>query len=105
MTALPAALKPAPRRHARLVAPYDRDLGYGGLALTVNGKTTCYHVRPIPSDLGDGFSLEREDTGEVHVVELSDEGCQCSCRAFRYGGTGSCKHLDSVRALRDHGRI
>lgn len=104
MSLIPQNLKAAPRRHARMVIPYDSELGYGGLALTINGVTTCHHVRPVPSDLGDGLALEREDTGEVHVVELADEGCQCSCRSFRYG-RGSCKHLDAVRALRDAGRL
>jgi hypothetical protein len=82
------------------------------LTLHVAAKETDYLIRPVPSNFGERFGLTKlefvddgpAERGEVYHVCFEDQfNHACECKGFlRYG---HCKHLDSVKALREHGRI
>lgn len=92
------------RRYARVIVPFNETTGSGAIAIVTERVARHYWLRKCPSDLGDGFVLAPDGTDETHLVELSDEACQCSCKAFRYG-RGPCKHIGALQALRRTGAI
>lgn len=71
----------------------------GVVSLTVNGDTQDYLISRVGSQFGDGYKLDKISDGSTYYVHLSDEGSTCECMGFcRHG---HCKHIDSVRRLRD----
>jgi hypothetical protein len=82
------------------------------LTLHVAGKETDYWLYLQPSDFGEAFRLEKliptddgqAERGEVYHVCFEDEfNHTCECKGFLRHG--HCKHLDSLKALREYGKI
>jgi hypothetical protein len=85
------------------LAPFEGNPGI--IDITVNGKTTCYFVRNVPTDFGRGFELEKFGTqgGEIYHVLLEEDGRSCDCKgALKWG---HCKHADSVLKLVQLGKL
>jgi hypothetical protein len=111
----PAVKRRAPRakpeRLARLIGkPTVNDSAL--LTLCVGGKQTDYLVRVMPSDFGEAFRLSKlvdegdgpAAGGEVYDVLFENEfDHRCECREFLRHGY--CKHIDSLKALRERGKI
>jgi len=96
-----------PRKGVRTVrfglAPFEGNPGI--IDITVNGQTTSYFVRNIPSDFGRGFELEKFDTqgGDKYHVLLEEDGRSCDCPgALKWG---HCKHADAVLKLVHVGKL
>ncbi len=103
MTTLPQTVPAG--KFARMVVPYDSIMGIGGMLIHTPRGDVYYVIRGVPSDFGDAFALQREDSGESYLVELADEGCRCNCADSRYRNPGACKHVKAMRALRDAGKL
>src|SRR5262249_6051215 len=82
------------------------------LTLHVAGNETDYWLSLVPSDFGEAFKLEKliptndgpAERGEVYHVLLENEfNHTCECLGFLRWG--HCKHLDSIKALRDAGKL
>jgi hypothetical protein len=82
------------------------------LTLQVGGKESDYWLYVQPSQFGQAFRLEKliptedgpAERGEVYHVCFQDEqNHNCECKGFLRHG--HCKHIDSLKALRDAGRI
>jgi hypothetical protein len=82
------------------------------LTLHVAGKETDYFIRPVPSNFGEAFELTKleivddgpAERGEVYHVLFEDEhNHTCECKGFLRWG--HCKHVDSLKALRERGKI
>jgi hypothetical protein len=106
-TPTPRQRKPRvkPARSIRLiVAPTPTMPGI--VQITVGKSTTDYFVEPIASDFGTAFRLTKilgEHDG-YHVNLASDpKDHRCDCKGHLKHG--HCKHVDSLAALRNAGRI
>src|SRR5215831_18937731 len=82
------------------------------LTLHIAGKDSDYWLYLQPSNFGEAYRLQKieptEDApaelGEAYTVTFQDEFNQtCECRGFVH--RGNCKHIDSIKALRDAGRL
>ncbi len=95
--------RPKPVRSCRLA----RHHGHQFLTLTVDGETTDYRITEVPSDFGRGFTLDKlagdtgavEDTYTVHLGQPTE----CECKGFQRWQ--HCKHVESLIALTECGRI
>jgi hypothetical protein len=68
-----------------------------------------YFVDRIPADFGTAFLVEKrdyrpagEDESRYHV-NLSADGYSCECKGFLRWN--HCRHVESLTALRDAGRL
>ena len=82
------------------------------LTLHVAGQETDYWLRVVPSDFGEAYRLSKivptgdgpAELGEVYHVLFEDQfNHTCECKGFLRHG--HCKHIDSLKALRDAGRL
>jgi hypothetical protein len=95
--------------------------GFGGVEITVDGKTTDYWLFSLRTDFGVGFHMVKQvfaqveagvwelRNGECYAVCLDGAESQCSCQGFlKHGmckdGKG-CKHIAGLTALRQRGLI
>jgi hypothetical protein len=96
-----------PRKVVRTVrfglAPFEGNPGI--IDITVNGQTTSYFVRNIPTDFGRGFELEKFGTqgGDKYHALLEEDGRSCDCKGFL--AHGHCKHADGILALVKAGKL
>jgi hypothetical protein len=62
------------------LAPFEGNPGI--IDITVNGNTTCYFVRNVPTDFGRGFELEKFGTQgeEKYHVLLEEDGRSRDCK-------------------------
>ena len=108
----PRARTPRPKleRSACLVEAPALDGRPGTLWLTVGKEVTFYELAPIPEAAwGRAFSLRKED-GTEYAVNLGDEakGIAPSCECLghqRWSHKTVCKHLASIRALVEAGKL
>jgi len=69
-------------------------------------KTDFYLAKPIPSDWGQAFLLEKQDdagTAETYRVCLDGQHSTCDCKGHSYHG--HCKHWQGLLALREAGKL
>ncbi len=105
-----ATRKPRQRRqHERSVkillpALPAAGIGISLVRITQDGEAQSYWIRPMPSDWGLAYHLEKdgadpgaEDSSYDVLLENAQDG-SCTCKGFIYGGY--CKHLDCCQALR-----
>jgi len=66
-----------------------------------NGRLTAYWLRPLPSDFGTAYELQRWGDNTVYMVCLGDTDAtsHCSCPGSDFHG--SCKHRLSLLHLRN----
>lgn len=82
------------------------------LTLHVAGKENDYLLEVVPNNLGEVFRLTKleyvddgpAERGDVYHVCFEDQfNHTCECKGFLRHG--HCKHLDSLKALREAGRL
>jgi hypothetical protein len=103
--------RPKLQRSCRLL-----DMGEGRLALvmTFAGPKSLhqvrYHLSPIPGS-DDGWEIRKfscdlgpNEEGNPYAIDLVDGTCECVGH-LRHGHRTVCRHLASLRALRERGLI
>jgi len=65
-------------------------------------QTDAYTLEPIPSDFGRGLLLHKHD-GTSYAVNLSGTDSECDCKGF--ASHGHCKHVESLLALQQRGKL
>ena len=106
--------KPRQRRHhersVKLLLPALPEAGIGIILarITQDGESCDYWIKPVPTDFGLGYRLEKdsaepgaEDTAYDVLLEI--EGDTCTCKGHTYGGY--CKHVDCLRVLHTRGLL
>lgn len=77
------------------------------LALTVGKETTFYKLETLLADAGQGFRLVKADKGdgpgEEYDVLLFGRQSSCECKGFLRHH--HCKHLESLAALNQAGKL
>ena len=61
-----------------------------------------YTLEPIPSDFGRGLLLHKAD-GTSYAVCLSGPDSTCDCKG--HVSHGHCKHVESLLALQQRGKL
>jgi hypothetical protein len=101
------------RRHERSVKTLLPAMPAAGIGITLvritqDGESQSYWVKPLRSDFGLAYRLEKdgaepgaEDTSYDALLEI--EGDTCTCPGHTYGGY--CKHVDCLRALHTRGLL
>ncbi len=95
--------RPQPARHVRLATTPD---GRTLAVMTIGNDVFNYHLSRLPCPWGEAFrwtKLGRTPEGEPdHYDVVMDErnGHTCECKG--YLRHGHCKHIDALRALREH---
>ena len=62
----------------------------------------AYTLEPIPSDFGRGLLLHKHD-GQSYAVNLSGPDSTCDCKGHTQHG--HCKHVESLLALQQRGKL
>jgi hypothetical protein len=93
-------------RTVRIACGPSPDNPYFVVVITVGKKFDDYCVKPIASDFGAAYHVEKmfnpDDT--VYHVNLSDDGAMtCDCRGHL--AHGHCKHGEALLALRQAGKL
>ncbi len=97
------------RQHVRCavvaVPASPETFGAALVRLTQDGTDYRYWVKPIPSDFGAAFSVEKSvlDGEDAYDVLLDGELSSCTCPGNVYHGY--CKHADCCRALVAAGKL
>ena len=65
-------------------------------------QTDAYTLEPIPSDFGRGLLLLKQD-GTSYAVLLSGPDSTCDCKGHTQHG--HCKHVESLLALQQRGKL
>jgi hypothetical protein len=77
------------------------------LALTTGKDTVFYRLEALLADAGRGFRLVKADRGdgpgEEYDVLLDGRDSSCECKGFLRWG--HCKHLESLSALSNSGKV
>ncbi|HWG41328.1 MAG TPA: hypothetical protein VN688_00980 [Gemmataceae bacterium] len=78
------------------------------LCITQGSDVRSYLLTPIPSDFGTGFHLLKGDNGdgsprEEYDVLLAGRDSSCTCKGHTYHG--HCKHVESLTALHNAGKL
>jgi hypothetical protein len=94
-----------PGRTVRLVLSASEVNPFAVVVITVGKVEDFYHVRPIPSDFGVAFAVEKvsDPNGNSYHVCLSDTGGLCDCKGHCHRGT--CRHVEALHALRNAGQL
>jgi hypothetical protein len=81
----------------------------GGAALVIRQRqgtqaeqVDAYFLEPIPADHGRGLLLHKHD-GTSYAVLLAGTDSECDCKGFE--SHGHCKHVESLLALQQRGRL
>src|SRR5688572_996549 len=88
-----------PERTIRVAVPASSDNPFAVVTISVGKDAMSYMVRPIPSDFGTAFEVEKVDVfdPQTYHVNLGSEGNSCSCSGGTYHG--KCKHADGLAVL------
>ena len=104
-----ATAKPAPRqrkkpaRFCKLVRQgEDVVLVIRQVRPKAGDQIDAYTLEPIPSDHGRGLLLHKHD-GTSYAVLLSGPDSTCDCKGFE--SHGHCKHVESLLALQQRGKL
>jgi len=92
-------------RTVRLSVPPSADNPFSIVTITQGHDVDDYIVRPVASDWGDGFQVERifDPEQKVYHVHLDRQGQTCDCKGFLRWG--HCKHASALATLRQHGKL
>jgi hypothetical protein len=85
---------------------YAPTFGNPGLVtITMNGVETAYQLDLLPNNCTpDAYRVTKLADGESYDVCLDGEyGPSCGCLGFTHHR--HCKHIDGLRALRDHNKL
>ena len=94
-----------PVRRIRVAVPPSEVNPFSIVVITTGAKEDNYCVRPIPSDFGTAFEVEKifHPQPAVYHVNLSPGGDTCECKGFLKWG--HCKHVEGLKALRAAGKL
>ena len=94
-----------PERRIRLALPPSEVNPFAIVVITVGKASASYHVRPIPSDFGTAYAVEKSGgvAAEVYHVNLAPDGHTCECKGF--ARWNHCKHADGLAALQRAGQL
>lgn len=94
-----------PVRTIRLSVPATVDNPVSIVTIAVGKEQDDYLVRPIPSDFGTAFAVEKiaDPEGKSYAVNLTGNSGSCECKGFLRWG--HCKHSDGLMALRRAGQL
>ena len=99
----------APRQRKKPVRTCRLMQTDGGPALSIRQRQgnqpeqiDVYYLEPIPSDHGRGLILHKHD-GTSYAVCLSGPDSECDCKGFE--SHGHCKHVESLLALQQRGKL
>jgi hypothetical protein len=77
------------------------------LWITAGREVTAYRLQDIGADRGRGFRLEKADKGDgetaCYDVNLDGQFSSCECKGFLRHN--HCKHLESLTALQNAGKL
>jgi SWIM zinc finger len=104
-----ATAKPAPRqrkksaRFCKLTRQgADTVLSIRTVRPRAGDTVDAYTLEPIASDYGRGLLLHKHD-GTSYAVNLSGPDSTCDCRGF--DSHDHCKHVESLLALQQRGKL
>ena len=108
-----ATAKPAPRQRkkpVRFCKIVRNPSGYGYDVLVIRqvrpksaDLLDCYTVEAFPSHMGErGIELTKGD-GTVYHVNLDGRASTCDCKG--HVSHGHCKHVESLLALQQRGKL
>src|SRR5215468_5216630 len=103
----PARQRKKPVRFCKIV---HNPFGYGYDVLVIRqprpksaDRADYYAVEAFPSHMGErGIELTKRD-GTVYHVNLSGTDSTCDCKGFE--SHGHCKHVESLLALQQRGKL
>jgi hypothetical protein len=105
-------LSPAPRksckpfhRSVRLRAPPSDDNPFAIIGITVGTKADDYYVRPIASDFGRAFRVEKVLDPERAAYHVCLNGRESACDCLGHARYGFCKHVSALKALVQAGML
>jgi hypothetical protein len=95
--------KPVKRSIRLGLAPHEA--GPGLVTITCGKTVADYYLRPLASDFGQGFELEKfsHQGSETYHVNLNGRESHCECKGFLRHG--HCKHIDGLQALLAAGQL
>ena len=94
-----------PERKIRVAVPPSAVNPFSIVVITVGREEANYCVRPLPSDFGEAFEVEKifVPDGNTYHVNLDGEGGSCECKG--YLRWGHCRHVEGLKALRAAGQL
>ena len=94
-----------PVRTVRLTIPATAENPFSIITIVEGAKSDDYIVRPLASDWGTAFQVEKvaDPEEKVYHVNLDRQGGICNCKGHLKWG--HCRHVESLTALRAHGRL
>src|SRR5262245_40137558 len=97
-----------PARTIRVAVPPFGDCPEAIVVITVGKEAVHYYVRPIPSDFGTAFRVEKLPLYGygVYHVNLGGDGASpsCECKGFLRWNK-PCKHISGLQALKNAGQL
>jgi hypothetical protein len=92
-------------RKIRVAVPPSEVNPFSIVVITVGREEANYCVRPLPSDFGQAFEVEKifVPDGNTYHIRLDGEGGSCECKGFLRWG--HCRHVEGLQALRDAGKL
>src|SRR5262245_55185302 len=107
MSEVTVTLKPRQRRKPERFCKIVHQDGKAVLVIRVKlsktrEQTDTYTLEPIPSDFGHGLLLNKQD-GSSYAVLLSGPDSTCDCKGHTQHG--HCKHVESLLALQQRGKL
>lgn len=85
-------------RTVKVLLPALPGLAPALVRITRGGVPQGYWVRPLATDFGLGYRLDRDEAaGGYDVLLENDQDASCTCPGHTY--RGRCKHVDALRAL------
>src|SRR5437016_4737732 len=74
------------------------------VVLIADRAEDTYHVRPLPSDFGTAFEVEKiAPDGRTYHVNLEGQTGTCECLGHLRRGT--CRHVQGLQALQAAGKL
>src|SRR4051812_15361202 len=90
--------RPKPARACRLLVPPSAGCP-GILDIDMGREAFSYFLRPVASDFGTAYRLDRFDTGDTYHVNVGDTAAADLCDCTGFERWGHCKHAASCREL------
>jgi hypothetical protein len=92
-------------RFVRLRLPPSDDNHFAIIVVTVGKKADGYCVRPIASDFGRAFQVEKVLDPEHTAYHVCLNGQESTCDCLGHARYGFCKHVSALEALVQAGKL
>src|SRR5437868_2184249 len=94
-----------PVRTVRVSVPPSADNPFSIITIAEGHKSDDYIVRPIASDWGTAFQVEKIFDPEQKVYRVLLDGIRSSCECLGFTHHGHCRHVESLTVLRQAGKL